>query len=125
MCERLSFIVGRPSAIDVLAAHGGLEWRRVPGLHRIGRLHVIVTVDEHGRTSASMPPIGVNDRMAGGRHDPHLIEAGAAQVRGEPFGTVADILRMFGLRAYGREANELFSFGHEPCALSSRVCQAR
>ena len=61
--EHLALVVGGPSGVEVAVADGRLERRREPGLQRLGRLDVVVAVDEQGRLARGSEPFGIDDRM--------------------------------------------------------------
>src|ERR1022692_2492252 len=56
----LAFIVRGAASIDVAVAHGRLEGRAVPFFQRIGRLHVVVAVAQHGGFAGRVHPIRVD-----------------------------------------------------------------
>jgi hypothetical protein len=47
--QHRSLVVGHAAPVEAIVAHGGLERRRQPFVQRIGRLHVVMAVDEDGR----------------------------------------------------------------------------
>ena len=53
----------------MFASHGRLKRGRDPFVERIGGLHVVVPVDQHGGGIASTKPFAVDDRMAFGLND--------------------------------------------------------
>ena len=59
----LALVVGRAARVDVAVAHGRLEGRRDPFIQRIGRLHVVMPVAQHGRLAGRVQPVGVDQRM--------------------------------------------------------------
>jgi hypothetical protein len=56
----------------------------MPFVERVGRLHIVMAVNEQGRTPRRSLPASIDKRMAGGRNDPDIIEADAAQMPREP-----------------------------------------
>jgi len=46
--HHLAFVVDRAARVDVAIALRGLEGRRKPLVERVGRLHIVVAVNEHG-----------------------------------------------------------------------------
>ncbi len=57
--EDLALVVGGAARVEGAAPHGGLERRRDPFLQRIGRLDVVMAVDQQGgpdRARADSPP---------------------------------------------------------------------
>ena len=53
----LALVVAGAARVDVVAAHFGLERRRLPLVQRIGRLHVVVAVEEDGRLAGRAQPL--------------------------------------------------------------------
>src|SRR5215207_10410898 len=56
--------VGRAAGVDQAVTERRLEWRRLPQLERVGRLDVIVTVDEDRGLAGSGVPGAVYNRVA-------------------------------------------------------------
>jgi hypothetical protein len=44
----LAFVVNGAAGVDVVVTLGRLEGRSVPFIERIGRLHIVVGIAEHG-----------------------------------------------------------------------------
>src|SRR6266699_5486596 len=61
--KELAFVVHRSARENLSVAHSRLERRRCPELERLGRLDVVVAVDENGRRSGRIPPLTDYDRM--------------------------------------------------------------
>ena len=59
--EHLALVVGGAAGVEVAVANRRLERRREPGLQRLGRLHVVVAVDQQGRFARRTEPFGVDD----------------------------------------------------------------
>ena len=67
MGERLPFVVGRASGDQQIAIDRGLERRSVPLLQRIGRLHIVVSVEKDRRSVfASSVPLAIDEGVAFG-----------------------------------------------------------
>ena len=60
----LALVVAGAAGVDVVAADLGLEGRRVPLVQRIGRLHVVVAVEEDRGLAGRAEPLGVDQRIA-------------------------------------------------------------
>ena len=60
----LAFVVGCAAREDVAAPHLRLEGRRFPLIERIGRLHIVVAVEQDGRLARRAQPFGVDQRVA-------------------------------------------------------------
>ena len=76
--EHLPLVVGRAAGVEVAVADRRLEGRRDPLVERIGRLHVVVAVDQHRRRAGHRRRLGIDDRMAG-RLDQFDREASAGE----------------------------------------------
>src|ERR1019366_2886949 len=104
----LPFVVAGTAAVDVVAADFGLERRRFPLVERIGRLHVVVAIEEDGGLVGGAEPLGVDQRVAvarvfdqlGGGH------AGGQQIVQCELGGAPDVGLVFRQRADGGNAEE-------------------
>ncbi len=67
--EHLAFVVGGAAGVDVAVANRRLERRRRPLAERIGRLDVVVSVDERDRFAGHRRRLGQDQRMAGRLHE--------------------------------------------------------
>src|SRR3954454_5796167 len=45
----LPFVIADATAIQTAMPNGGLKWRREPGIQRIGRLDIVVAVEQYSR----------------------------------------------------------------------------
>ncbi len=99
-------VIRHAARIEAVVAHLRLERRRLPLLQRIGRLHVVVSVDQDGRRALGMQPVGGDDRVAFGRVDRHMLEAGAAHALRHPFGGFGDMLGIGRIGADAGDAGE-------------------
>src|SRR5580658_7487955 len=107
MSEHLSFVVAGAPAIEVLATHRRLKWRRAPLVERVRRLHVVVTIHQHRGTTLRSPPRGMHNRMAARRNHLYALEPDAPQMVSQPGCAFFQIAGMCGLGADGREADEI------------------
>ena len=73
--EDLAFVVGGAPRVELAFANGRLERRRFPELERVDRLNVVVAVEEDGGRAGSVQPFAVDDRIAGGLDQAHVLEA--------------------------------------------------
>ena len=64
--QALALVVDRAAPVDLAVAHRRFERRRRPELERIGRLHVVMAVDQDRRRARRAEPRAVRDRMAAG-----------------------------------------------------------
>src|SRR2546426_1003658 len=77
--------VGRGAAREQLAvAHRRLERRRGPLVERLGRLHVVVTVDEEGRRARHLGPDAPHHRVRAAPEELYLATAETTQLAGDP-----------------------------------------
>ena len=82
--EELSLVIHGAARVDASVAHRRLERRRGPQLERLGRLHIVVAVDEHrGRAGGRFAPFAENHGMARGGKDLG-VETGGAEIVGHP-----------------------------------------
>ena len=68
--EELPFVVHRPARKDLSVTHRRLEGRRRPEVERLGRLNIVVAVDENRWSSRRVSPLADDDRVTGCRIDP-------------------------------------------------------
>ena len=107
--------------MQVVAAPGGRERRRAPGVERFRRLHVVVPIDKKRRPAGRAQPVGVDDGMAGGRNDLHVLEADLEQMTGEPARAGAHVGGVPWLPADRRKADEIAQLGNNPAVLGSNI----
>lgn len=81
--QQRSLVVGSAARVQPLVPHRRLEGRRAPGPERLGRLHVVVAVDQDGRRGRGAQPLGCDHRMAAGRTDRNPLETGRAEPLGD------------------------------------------
>ena len=62
--EHLAFVVRRAAGVDLAVADLRLEGGRFPFVERIGRLDVVVAIDECGGRAGCVEPLAVHDRIA-------------------------------------------------------------
>ena len=62
--EHLALVVRGAAGVQPAVAHGGLERRAGPLLERVGRLHVVVAVDQQRRPAGHVRALGPHHRMA-------------------------------------------------------------
>ena len=75
----LAFVVDCASRVNVVIALRRLEGGSLPFVERIGRLHVVVRVTEHGWLALGMEPVCIDKRMSLGRNDLNIFQTDAAQ----------------------------------------------
>ena len=102
----LAFVVGRAARIEIAVALGRLEGRRLPELQRIGRLHVEVTVAEHGGLAGRVKPIGIDQRMPFGFDEFDIFETGGLQLCRHEFGGAMRVFSVVGQRGDAGDAKE-------------------
>ena len=110
--HELAFVVLRAARDDHLAVAlvGGdarLERRRLPQLQRIGRLHVVVAVEQHVRR-ALWRALVVADHHGVPRRRHHLgIEADVLELARAPIGRLAALRLVFGIGGDAGNADQL------------------
>ena len=108
--EHVPLVVGDPAGVELAVAPGQLERRRLPELERVGRLHVEVRVRqrivcaESGLVDAGISPMtsGLAPHGTSSAVPPPSRMRAAIQVA-----AVVDVSRMRGVRADGRDRDEL------------------
>ena len=83
--EHLAFVVGGAAGEHPAVANGRFERRRAPLVERIGRLHVVVAVDEERGRAGHFRAHAPHDRMRFARDELHLAAAEASELAGHPF----------------------------------------
>ena len=92
----LAFIVGRPTRVDIIVANVGLKRRRFPFVQRIGRLHVVMPVEQHGGLARRAQPFGVDQRIPFAFDQLRLLQSGALQLAAHEFGRALDVRLVLG-----------------------------
>jgi hypothetical protein len=88
----LPLVVGRAAADQAVALFGRLERRVAPFVERVGRLHVVVAVEQHrGLVRAGPHPLGIDQRVPGGG-DLLGGESGRLHLGHQPVGAAVHIL---------------------------------
>ena len=64
--KHLAFVVGGATGVEVAVADGRLEGGADPLVDRVGRLDVVVAVDQRDGGTGDRGGLGVDQRMAGG-----------------------------------------------------------
>ena len=118
--EQLALVVGGAAGVELAVAAGGLERGRGPFFQRIGRLHVVVAVDQGRGGAGHRRRLGVDQRMAGGRD--HFGRQTASGGTGRPPTRPPDACRR-GVRvgADARNAEELAQLVLEPCGVGIQI----
>jgi uncharacterized protein (TIGR00106 family) len=84
--QNLALVVGSAAAVQSAVAFGWLERRVVPAIGEVGRLDVVMAVDEHARRSVvGGRPVGVDGGQACCLPDLRDREAGFLEVSDQPF----------------------------------------
>ena len=109
--RHLAFHVGRATRMDVVAHKRGGKGVACPQRQRIGGLHIVVPVDQHGgRGRPGARPCAKDDRMARRGHDLHLRHADRAQAVGNPGGRALNVGRVLRVGRDGGDAQEFLVF---------------
>ncbi len=106
----LALVVGGAAAKDISVANFRLESGRGPELQRLGRLDVVVSVEENGGFARSFEGFGIDEGVKTGGNDFDGFEARVAQTVGDPFGSAVDIRFMFALGADRGDAEKFAKF---------------
>ncbi len=83
--EDLAFVVRRAPGVDAAVAERGFEGRRDPLIKRIGRLDIVMAVDEDGAFRRIVRRAGEDDGVPGGGADLGVEAEGLQEIR-EPAG---------------------------------------
>jgi hypothetical protein len=103
--EELSLVVHGAAREDLPVAHRRLEGRRRPELERLGRLHVVVAVDEDGLRAGRPAPFTEHDRVPRRLEDLRR-QARGPHVRRQPLRRARHVGLVLGARADARDAEE-------------------
>ena len=79
-----AFVVRYAAGVEAAIADRRRERRADPLLQWIGRLYVVMTVDQHGGLARRAEPLGEDNRMAAGRDDLHVERAGGCDLTCDP-----------------------------------------
>src|SRR5262249_52575257 len=106
--------------VDVSIANRGLERGRVPLAERVGRLHVVVAVNQDRRRAGDRFGLRVNDGMAG-RFTQLGLQTQPAELSGDPLGGAADVLAMLAVAADAGNPEQVAQFALESLAILLQV----
>jgi hypothetical protein len=121
--EVLAFVVADSAGIDVAADPARFEGRRGPEFHRIGRLHVVVSINEKRRlVGVRLRGSGEDDRVSGRRADFRL-EAGRPAAGGQPLRTRLHVRRVLGLGADPRNPHVIEQLGNKSFFVLRQISQ--
>ncbi len=104
MHVELALVVHRAAREELAVAHHRLERRCGPKLERLGRLDVVMPVEDRGRTAGSAQPLRVHHRVAGGRDHLGARHPDRAQAAGDMLGAAPHVVAVRRLRAHARNA---------------------
>ena len=102
----LPLVVGRSAGEDIFTANIGLEGRRLPLLERIGRLHVIVAVEQQRGLSRGSQPLRIDQRVAFTLDQFGVLQARAAQFTQGELGRPANVRLVLGKSADTRDSQK-------------------
>src|SRR3989442_11526214 len=105
--EDLPLVVGGAAREQPAVAHARLEWRRGPLVERIGRLYVVVPVEEQRRRAGHLGPDAPHDGMRATREELHLAAPQSPQLRRDPFRGGAAVGAVRGKRRNRRDAQKI------------------
>ena len=86
--------------------YDGLEGVRAPLLQRLGRLHVVVAVDQYGPEGRVDELLAVYDGVPVGRRDLGEVRPGFHQQDGQPLGAAPHVRLVLLLGADGRNPQQ-------------------
>ena len=124
--EELALVVAGAAGVDDVVLVARLERRPHPLVERIGRLHVVVAVDEHRRgTLAGAQPVrgddGVGDRLV----DRHAIDAHGRHPVRDPLGGFVDLWLARRVRRHRLDAEEVVEPAHVLVDVAAEVGDRR
>jgi len=122
---QLALVVDCAAGVDVLVALGRLERRRDPLVQRLRRLDVIMRVAQDRGLAGRVQPVGVDQRMALGRNDLHVLHADAAQTIGDKIRRAADVVFVLGRGAHAGDAKQVLQFTQKSLLVLLRVGHRR
>ena len=122
--QHRSLVVGHAAGVEAAVANGRRPRRAVPLLERIGRLHVVVTVDQDRRLARRAQPLAVDDRMAAGGKRPHGQRSGRRELGRHPARRPIDVRGVRGIGADARDRRELDELGRRSRLVCARRCAA-
>ena len=99
----VALVVARPAGEHPAVDDDRIERRRRPLVDRIGRLDVVVAVDDDRRRPGRMEPVGVDDGVAAGRRGLGVVHSDRAESLGQPVGRA---LAVGGVDRLGRHAGD-------------------
>src|SRR5207248_946470 len=107
----LAFVGGGPAAKEIAIANCGFKRGRGPKLERLGRLHVVVSIEEDCRLPGSSQRFRINQGVQVGRNHLNRFKSGVPQVISNPASAAFDIRFMFALGADAGNVKELIELG--------------
>src|SRR5438552_15866547 len=121
--KNLTFVVGRTAGKDISVLQNRIEWRRIPQLQRIGRLHVVMSVNQNRAPPFPMLVAGPNDRVPRGWNQFRL-QSNTGQFLDQPVGAFAYSLRIIIVRGNAwkpQKRIEIFKMtGAHGCTLAKK-----
>ena len=102
---------------------GRLERRRGPLVERIGRLHVVVAVDQRDRLAGHRRRLGKDDRMAGGFDRARSSRPSCLNRVDHPVGGFAHVGSVARVGADARDAQQIGEVVDERLAVGLDICR--
>ena len=121
MGEHLPLVVGRPPGDDVAADDRRLERGGGPGLERLGRLDVVVSIDEDGRPAGDLERLGVDQGVAVGLDQAGVGQAHRPEVVDEELGGPTGVGVVVGLGGDAGNPQERLELLLEPASVGLEV----
>jgi hypothetical protein len=120
MRQQLAFVVRGPASIDIAITAGRLERWANPFLQRLGRLNIVMPIDQGRRSAWHRRRFGIHQRMPGrGNHfgrKPHV-----AKLIGHPVGRMVHVVLAVGVGTDARNPQELAQLLLESRSMSVQV----
>ena len=121
--EHRTLVVGDTTAVEPPVAQRRGPRRAGPFLERIGWLHVVVAVDQHGAMARCAQPLAVDDRMAAGRNRAHLERPGRRHLGGHPARRPVDVGAVRRVGADAGDRGELDQLAEAPIVVRPKMRQ--
>src|ERR1700726_4980582 len=93
----------------------------MPFVEGVGRLYVVMPINEQGGTPGRILPSRIDERMTRRREDPDIIEANPSQMLRQPIRAIPNVAVVSRLSADRREADEVLQFRQGFFAVSPGV----
>ena len=117
----LAFVIRAPPGVDEPVLHHRIEGAAVPKVQWVRGLHIVVTINQHGRLGRVDDLLPINDRMSLGGAYFHLFQPGFLHTLFHGFSAPGDIGLVLGIGAHTGDAQEVQQFVQEALLLAFDV----